>query len=122
MKSSSPKIIFALFLISTAVVFSCKKKTTSTTSASCSSTISYVSTIKPMMDQNCNTSGCHTSGSSAGGYNLSSYSGVSSAADRILKTMRHTSGYQAMPQGAAMLASSTTDQFDCWVQQGKLNN
>ncbi len=73
------------------------------------------------MDQNCNTSGCHNS-SNAGGYNFTSHSSVSSNASIILKSIRHESGVQAMPQGAGKLASSSADNFDCWIQQGKANN
>jgi|TARA_R110000737_G_scaffold193924_1_gene215169 hypothetical protein len=122
MHSYSTKILFSLFLLSSVGIFSCKKKTTTVTTATCTSTISYVVDIKPLVDQNCNTSGCHNSGSSSGGYNLTTYGNVSSNADIILKTMRHSSGVKAMPQGSSKLASSTTDQFDCWIQQGKLNN
>jgi hypothetical protein len=124
MKSPSPKFLVSLLIISAVVLFSCKKETSASTApaASCTSTIGYVSTIKTMMDQNCNTSGCHNSGSNAGGYNLTTYANVSSNAYKILNTMRHNSGYQAMPEGSAKLPTSTTDQFDCWVQQGKLDN
>jgi hypothetical protein len=74
------------------------------------------------MDQNCNTSGCHNSNSSAGGYNLTTYANVSAHASIILESMRHINGVKSMPQGSAMLGSSTIDQFDCWIQQGKMNN
>jgi hypothetical protein len=127
MKLSSPKMFIGVFLCLSIVVFSCKKKTTTatttttTTTAACSGTISYSATIAPMMSQNCSTSGCHNS-SNAGGYNLTTYSSVSSNAMIILKSMRHESGVNAMPQGASQIATSTLDKFDCWIQQGKLNN
>lgn len=118
-----PKILGLILISSSICLFSCKKKknSASTTTATCSGTISYNTTIKPLMDQNCNTSGCHNS-SNAGGYNFTSYASVSSNATLILKSIRHESGVQAMPQGASKLSSTSADNVDCWIQQGKANN
>lgn len=116
--------INCLFLLGCMPFFiSCKKKTsdTGTLTAICSNTISYNTTIQPLIEQNCTTSGCHNS-ANAGGYNLTSHGSVSANAMIILKAIRHDGSAKAMPQGGAKLATQSADNFDCWIQQGKLNN
>ena len=90
-------------------------------SADCPDTIFYQSQIKPMMDQNCSTSGCHDASGQAGVV-LLNHTQVSDRSAKILKTIRYESGVAAMPQGAPKLADSLIQQFVCWINQGKQNN
>jgi len=117
MNNFKVKSSFVVVLLYTSLFISCKKESTT---ASCSSTISYASDISTLMSQSC--TGCHNSSNAAGGYNLTTYSNVKSNANIILKSMRHTGGVNPMPEGSSKLSSSVVDQFDCWIQQGKKNN
>ena len=115
MKNLKPYLFVILALV-TFPMSSCKKNKL----ASCSATISYANDIAPMMSQNC--TGCHNASNASGGYNLTTYSNVSSSADIILKSMRHSSGVDNMPKGSSKMATDVVDKFDCWNQQGKANN
>ncbi len=90
-------------------------------STDCPDTIFYQLQIKPMIDQNCSTSGCHDASGQAGVV-LLSHAQVDEHADHILKTIRYQSGFVPMPQGASKLADSLIQQFACWINQGKQNN
>jgi len=122
------KIIFSLFILLalgcvSLQMSSCMKDKVplSALTTDCPDTISFQSTIYPMINANCNTSGCHDA-SSAGGYNLTAHAQISQNADRILQTIRHVSGVKSMPQGQAKLGDTVAIQLNCWILQGKLNN
>lgn len=83
----------------------------------CNSTISFSLQIAPMIEENC--SGCHGSGAGTLPV-LSSHSEISSNADAMLNALHGTP--QLMPQGGPALADSLIQQFQCWMQQGKMNN
>lgn len=83
----------------------------------CTSTISFSQQIAPMIQENC--AGCHGSGAGTSPV-LSNYSEISENADIIIHAMRGTP--QLMPQGGPALADSLLQQFQCWMQQGKMNN
>ena len=82
----------------------------------CPDTISYASQIEPMMNQYCIS--CHSGGNSGFSPDLTNYSSVSSHANAVLSSIQ--SGY--MPQGSPKLADSLIQQFQCWINQGKVNN
>lgn len=109
---------FTMFQLS-----SCKKEKVAPVALNteCPDTISFQTTISPLILTNCSTSGCHDN-SQAGGYKFSNHSDISAAANKILQTIRHESGVSPMPQGASKLAATSADQFNCWISQGKLNN
>lgn len=111
-------LLFFAGIVATSIVVSCKK--TPVTTATCTTTISYSADIVPILSQNCTS--CHNSSNAQGGYNLTTHANVSSGANTILKSMRHSSGVAKMPQGSAKLPSTTVDKFDCWIQQGMPNN
>jgi hypothetical protein len=83
----------------------------------CTSTISFSQQIAPMIEENC--SGCHGSGAGTSPV-LSNYSEISENADAMLNAMHGTP--QLMPEGGPALADSLLQQFQCWMQQGKMNN
>jgi len=111
-------LLFFAGMSATMMIVSCEKKPITT--ATCTTTISYSADIVPILSQNC--TGCHNSSNASGGYNLTTHANVSSGANTILKSMRHSSGTAKMPQGSAQLPSTTVDKFDCWIQQGMPNN
>lgn len=113
------KYLFLSIFAGIMVFLSCKKDVTPP--ATCTDQISFATDVLPVIQTNCSTSGCHDA-SNAGGYNLSSYVGISNSADAVYHAMNHDSGFQPMPAGASKLADSTIQNFFCWIQQGKLDN
>ncbi|PBQ33706.1 hypothetical protein CNR22_18610 [Sphingobacteriaceae bacterium] len=90
---------------------------------SCDSTnFDYASRIQPIMNAWC--VGCHNSSNAGGGYNLSDYSGVVAAikAKRLMGSIRHTSGYLAMPQTGGQLSSCDISAIQKWIDAGYHEN
>lgn len=83
----------------------------------CNSTISFSTQIAPMIEENC--SGCHGSGAGTSPV-LSNHAEISANANAIIQALRGTP--QLMPQGGPALADSLIQQFQCWMEQGKMNN
>lgn len=113
-----------LQIIATGVILylgiqACTKDTT-TTSYSCTGiTPTYTTDIKPIYDSYRASSGCHGSNGAAG-IKLNTYSNCMSANDsRILGSIEHTSGYNAMPQGSGKLSDTQIQKIYCWIQNGK---
>lgn len=90
-------------------------------SSVCDAEISFATTIEPLINTNCSTSGCHDA-SASGGYVLTSHAEVSANADIILNVINHDQGVTAMPLGQNKLPDADIQNFDCWIQQGKQNN
>lgn len=117
----------SVLLLCAGLIFSvsCKKDKVpgapETPAPTCVDTISYLQQVKPFIDLNCATSGCHNA-TGAGGYNLLTHTSVSNNANIILSAIRHDGGFTAMPLGGGQLPDSTIQQFDCWINQGKLDN
>lgn len=80
--------------------------------------------IQPILNANCATPGCHNTSSSAGGFVLDTYQGVTAAvsAGRLLGTIRHESGYSAMPKGNNKLADCEISKIAAWIDAGAANN
>ncbi|TSJ45000.1 c-type cytochrome [Fluviicola chungangensis] len=83
----------------------------------CNGTISFSTQIAPMIEENC--SGCHGAGAGTSPV-LSNHAEISQNADQIIHALRGTP--QLMPEGGPALADSLIQQFQCWLQQGTLNN
>jgi hypothetical protein len=113
------------FFVVTILVLSCKKdkvpEKVEVIDGVCATTVSYNSSIKTLMNQNCNTSGCHNASSKSGGYNLEDYDVVQSNANKILTAIKHEGG-SPMPLGQDKLPDSLIQSFECWVAQGTQNN
>lgn len=113
------KYFFVIIMAGLTVFLSCKKD--KTVPAECIEEVSFATEVLPVIETNCSTSGCHDA-SGAGGYNLSSYVGISASADAVYHAVNHDSGFQPMPMGGSKLADSTIQKIYCWIQQGKLDN
>jgi hypothetical protein len=116
------KVIFFMSFTLTLFLVQCKKDTVDTTTTTCTgATPTYTNTIKTIMDRSCATPGCHNATTKSNGYDLSTYTGTSAGASNaaFLGAIRHTSGFKAMPQGAAKLTDSLITKVACWVQNGK---
>lgn len=83
----------------------------------CSDTISFSEQIAPVVHDKC--SSCHGSGAGTSPV-LSNHAEIAEHAQSILNALHGTP--QLMPQGGPALEDSLIRQFDCWIQQGKMNN
>lgn len=83
----------------------------------CTTTILFSQQIAPMIQDNC--ASCHDAGAGTSPV-LSNYSEIAANGEAILSTLHGTP--QLMPQGGPALPDSLIRQFQCWIQQGKLNN
>lgn len=84
--------------------------------------VTYSSSIKPIVDSKCATSGCHDAATVGGGYNMSTYDGVKAASARIMGAIRQETGYSAMPKSANKLDDCSIAKFDKWIAEGAQNN
>ena len=110
-----PLIVFALVV---GLTTSCsKQKVSSVTNPNCTDSVYYSTQIKPMLDTYCLS--CHDVGNSTS-YTITNHSNTSSNATNILKAMRGE--LQLMPQNGPALNDSLIQQFNCWINQGKLDN
>lgn len=82
---------------------------------------SYLTIIKPMLDNNC--AGCHKPGSLGGNIDLSTYAATKTHAlnGKLVGSVSHKAGYSAMPQGGKLSDCQIT-QIKTWVEEGALNN
>jgi len=116
-----------LSIIFITILYACKKDkavefvAVSTPNIYCTDTISFIGQIKPLFIQSCATMGCHNAMMGAGGYILENYNQISTNATIALKTMQHN-GASPMPKAQPQLPDSIIQQFECWINQGKLNN
>jgi len=83
----------------------------------CTGTVSFSSQIAPMIEENC--AGCHGVGAGTAPV-LSNHAEISENADKIIHALRGTP--QLMPQGGPALSDSLIQQFQCWLQQGRMDN
>lgn len=83
----------------------------------CNSTISFSAQIAPMIEENCAV--CHGVGAGTSPV-LSNHAEISANAEAIIQALRGTP--QLMPQGGPALPDSLIQQFQCWLQQGRMQN
>ena len=113
-------ISFILFLF---LITACSKSngtSKSFSSSDCTSTISYKTDIQPIMNTYCTS--CHQPGNAKGGYELTTYSGVTSNTNKVLASMLHNSGSEPMPDNGDQLSDDLLKKMYCWVNQGAKNN
>ncbi|MNU87846.1 hypothetical protein D3C71_776430 [compost metagenome] len=119
------KSIFIVFTLSSTIILSlaftsgCTKAKAPAPmiGATCSDTISFTHQIAPVIQDKC--SSCHGSGAGTSPV-LSNYAEIADQAENILNALHGTP--QLMPQGGPALEDSLIRQFDCWIQQGKMDN
>lgn len=85
----------------------------------CFDEVSFSQQIEPLMNQSC--VGCHSSSSQSGGYNFEGYINIANQANQILGAMQ-ADGFQLMPIGGPPLSDSLIKHFQCWIEQGTLDN
>jgi len=96
-------------------------KNTSNCSSCDTSGFSYSAVIKAIITNWC--VGCHSATNAGGGYDLSTYSGVSAAIvkNRFMGTIQQLSGYSPMPQGGK-LSDCDIKLIVKWFNSGYPNN
>lgn len=82
--------------------------------------LTYSAQIQPILTASC--VGCHSASNASGGYALDSHSGVIAAQGRLLGSIKHSSGFSAMPQNAPKLGDCQIAQIEKWITAGAPNN
>jgi hypothetical protein len=114
--------IALLFLFTIVGFAACKKNkyvTRYTKSASCdNNTPTYSSSVKTILDINCNTAGCHTASSKRGGIQLDTYSTSKNDFQngKSLCTVYHDC--KPMPQSKPKMSDADIKTLTCWVKNG----
>lgn len=78
--------------------------------------------LVPLFNNSCNMSGCHDAGTAAAGRIWVEHESIAANAEEIFLSISHDASKVAMPLGGDKLADSLIQKFDCWMQQGKLDN
>lgn len=86
------------------------------------SAVTYSGVIRPLIQNKCQ--GCHSSSSPGGGWDLSTYQGVSTVAlnGKLMGSIQHLGGFSAMPKGFPKLPDCDIAKFRIWVNAGYPNN
>jgi cytochrome c553 len=85
-------------------------------------TVSYKTDVSPIITNNCLS--CHSTQSKQGGIDLEGHTQLKKYASNggLLGTIKHTSGFSKMPQGASKLSDCNIAKIEKWVNAGSLNN
>lgn len=83
---------------------------------------SFSQKINPLMVNHCNS--CHSGTSPSAGISTEGYANVKTLAlnGMLLGTIKHSSGYKAMPQGASKLSDCNIELIQLWIADGTPNN
>lgn len=85
---------------------------------------SYSTDVKPILQNNCYS--CHSNSSSSlgGGIKLEDHADVTVQASngRLMGTITHSDGFVQMPQGAPKLEDCKITIIRKWIEAGMLNN
>jgi hypothetical protein len=117
------KLIVSALIITT-TLFACKttkKVEEKKPTIDCSSyqSLTFVTDIKPIMDQYCTR--CHNTNLKAGfNFQEESYVKKAAASGQLLGSIKHKNGYDPMPagMGGQMLDQAIIDKVECWINNG----
>ena len=113
--------IVTLIACSIAACKTSKETTTKITTAAqvdcTSSTLTYASGIKAIIETNC--ARCHNENEKAG-YNFLTLESVKKAAENgeLMRSIKHEKGIDPMPAYADKLDDSTIGKIQCWINNG----
>ena len=88
--------------------------------------VTFAATVKPILQASCLS--CHSNsavnGGDGGGVKLENFADVLISVNngKLMGTIKHTPGYQQMPQGGGKLTDCEINQLQKWIDNGKLNN
>lgn len=102
--------------MSTSLIISCSKQSSETIPATstCDPNISFINTVKPILDRDCNTAGCHDDKVITA---LNIYQTVHDGAAQIRLSI--TTG--KMPKNGTISIADKNAIF-CWIDNGAKNN
>ncbi len=82
----------------------------------------FTTDVQPIITNWC--VGCHSTTNAVGGYDLSTYTGVvnSISNNKLMGSIKHTSGYSAMPQNGSQLSGCQISKIQSWINAGHPNN
>ena len=95
-------------------------------STSCDLTnVTFAATVKPILQASCLN--CHSNSNAVnngGGLKLENYADVKTQVSngKLMGTVKHSSGFQAMPQGGGKITDCEINQLQKWIDNGILNN
>ncbi|NRA10409.1 MAG: hypothetical protein HRT57_00470 [Crocinitomicaceae bacterium] len=112
------RITFILGVIGLFV--SCKQDKIIPIPEECPEPISFAQDLEPLFVTTCSTSGCHDV-SATSGFNLIGYDNIVANADSLLLVIRHVGG-TPMPFNGTKWSDENIQKFQCWIQQGSLDN
>lgn len=84
--------------------------------------LSYSMDIVKIIDDNCYR--CHDAQNNQGNVTLEGYDKIKVYADngKLLGTIRHDDGFQAMPQDAGKIDDCSIKKIEQWIEDGAENN
>lgn len=91
--------------------------------AACDTTnVTLSGTVMPIFDNYCN--GCHSGSVPQGNIDLSKYTGIKPTVDNgsLLGSVKHASGYVAMPEGGNKLSDCNIAKIEKWIALGAKND
>lgn len=91
--------------------------------AECDTAIfTFSGAVMPLINTYCK--GCHNPASLGGGIDLSTYNTIILVADngKLMGSIKHASGFVAMPQGGNKLQDCQITQIEKWIASGANNN
>lgn len=114
------KFLFFLFIAGLIAFASCKKDEDGGGDGRIDcNTVTFSTTIAPILQNSCTTSGCHDAASVNGDY--TTYAGLETVAKN--DTMRQKVLIDmSMPKAGDDLTQTQLDQFKCWLDDGALDN
>ncbi len=83
--------------------------------------MTYSTNVSPILSQSC--VGCHSGGAPAGNIPLETFSEVKVQAvnGKLLGSIKHQSGYSAMPKNQSQLSVCDINKVEAWINQGIKN-
>jgi hypothetical protein len=85
--------------------------------------VTYSVTIVSIMSSNCYS--CHSNRNAAakgGNIRLEDYADVKANIDRVMGSVKHSSGYVRMPKNGGSIKECSITQLDIWVRDDMQNN
>ncbi len=117
------KIILIATIVGLATTSCLKDKTIEPVVSECAETVLFETELLiPVFNMSCGVMGCHDNASAAAGLILETHGQISDESDRIQIAINHDPGAAPMPLGSPKLADSLIQKFECWIEQGKLDN
>jgi hypothetical protein len=88
--------------------------------------VTYSTSVKPILDTKCAVAGCHNAQAQAAGINLSSHAGIQNylevSADRFISSIARDGNASEMPKGGNKLPECEITLIRTWVNAGFPNN